>query len=163
MRLFIVGALALLLWVSAAWSQVLVGRVVSIADGDTVTLLDEHNAQHRIRLAGIDAPEGKQAFGQRAKEYLASLVFGRMVEVETEKKDRYGRTVGKIFADGRDVNLALLSAGLAWHYKRYEVEQSGVDRLLYSRTEEAARMTQKGLWSENTPIPPWEWRKRSTK
>jgi endonuclease YncB( thermonuclease family) len=95
---------------------------VAIADGDTLTVLDENKTQHKIRLSGIDAPERAQPFGQRSKEYLSMLVFGKTIEVETDKQDRYKRTLGKIVLDGRDVNLAMVVAGLAWHYKKYERE-----------------------------------------
>ena len=93
------------------------GKVVSVADGDTITVLDDTKVQHKIRLAGIDAPERKQPFGQRAKEQLSDLVFGKTVQVETEKVDRYGRQIGKVLIDGRDANLAMVTSGMAWHYK----------------------------------------------
>ncbi len=86
-------------------SKALVGRVVSIADGDTLTVLDSGDTQHRIRLSGIDAPESGQAFGTRSREHLADLVFGKGVRVEYDKRDRYGRTLGKVLIDGRDANL----------------------------------------------------------
>jgi endonuclease YncB( thermonuclease family) len=143
---------------SEAWAQNLSGRVVSVTDGDTITLLDERRVQHKIRLAGIDAPERKQPFGQRSKEQLSELVAGRTVEVETEKLDRYGRTVGKVIADGRDANLAMVVSGLAWHYKKYQDEQSPSDRLLYDSAEKDARAARRGLWADQSPIPPSDWR-----
>jgi endonuclease YncB( thermonuclease family) len=80
---------------SSLWAQGLVGEVVAIADGDTLTVLDADRVQHKIRHAGIDAPERKQAFGQRSRRLLADFVYRKQVEAMTEKKDRYGRTVGK--------------------------------------------------------------------
>jgi endonuclease YncB( thermonuclease family) len=143
---------------SSLWAQILVGEVVAIADGDTLTVLDADRLQHKIRLAGIDAPERKQPFGQRSRQMLADLVFRKHVEVMTEKKDRYGRTIGKVIYQGRDVNLILVSEGMAWHYKRYAREQDPSDRKLYALAEEEARAQRKGLWSDPQPIPPWSWR-----
>lgn len=93
------------------------GKVVKIADGDTITILDEQNVQHKIRLQGIDAPEHKQDFGEVSRQHLASLVFGKYVKVEYGKADQYGRLVGKVWVDGNDECLEQLKAGLAWHYK----------------------------------------------
>lgn len=144
---------------SPTWAQTLTGKVVAIADGDTITVLDANRVQHKIRLAGIDAPERRQPFGQRAKEFLSSLLSGQdVVEVETEKRDRYGRSVGKVYADRRDVNLAMVVAGFAWHYKKYQTEQSASDRLLYMAAEEDARARAIGLWGDARPIAPWDWR-----
>lgn len=143
---------------SDAWAQKLSGRVVGVTDGDTITLLDERNVQHKIRLAGIDAPERKQPFGQRSKEQLADLVAGKAVEIETEKLDRYGRTVGKVIADGREANLAMVVSGFAWHYKKYQDEQSPSDRLLYDSAEQDARTARRGLWADQAPLHPSDWR-----
>jgi IS30 family transposase len=91
------------------YAQSIVGKVVSIADGDTITILDADHVQHKVRLAGIDAPERKQPFGNRSKEYLSVLLSVQdIVDVETEKRDRYGRSVGKVYAGKRDVNLAMV-------------------------------------------------------
>ncbi|MDP3872373.1 MAG: thermonuclease family protein [Methyloversatilis sp.] len=114
-----------------AHASTIVGRVVGVADGDTVTVLDSDRVQHRIRLAGIDAPEKAQAFGNRSKESLSELVFSKAVTVETDKVDRFGRAVGKVLVDGRDANLIQVERGFAWHFKAYESEQSPSDRLLY--------------------------------
>lgn len=145
-------------WSSFAFPGTLVGQVVRVTDGDTIAVLDSHRTQHKVRLAGIDAPEKAQAFGQRSKEHLSSLVFGKLVTVETEKLDRYGRTVGKVVIDGRDANLAMVVDGLAWHYKKYESEQSPSDRLLYSDAEREARETRRGLWRDAAPTAPWDHR-----
>ena len=139
-------------------ADVVSGKVVRVADGDTITVLDAQMQQHKIRLAGIDAPERRQAFGQRSREFLASLVAAQQVEVETEKTDKYGRSVGKVLLQGRDVNLAVVAAGLAWHYKEYESEQSPADRLLSSNAEQEARDLRKGLWVDPAPEAPWDWR-----
>lgn len=135
------------------------GRVVGVTDGDTVTVLDANNAEHKIRLAGIDAPEKKQAFGSRSKESLSALAFSRFVTVETGKKDRYGREVGKVQVEGKDVNLEQVKRGMAWHYKAYQREQSADDRKLYDIAESDARVARRGLWDDADPTPPWDFRK----
>jgi len=139
-------------------AESLIGRVVAIADGDTITILDSSNLQHKIRLTGIDAPEKKQAFGQLSKQHLADLVFDRVVTIEWLKKDRYKRTLGKVIANGQDVNLEQLKTGLAWHYKQYEREQPPTDRLEYAEAEDNARSKHIGLWRDTSPVPPWEFR-----
>jgi len=109
---------------------------------------------------GIDAPEKKQAFGSRSKEALSALIFNKQVTVEYHKKDRYGRTLGKIVVAGVDANLEQIKAGLAWHYKKYQKEQSVEDRSLYAQAEEQARGLKRGLWRDVEPVPPWDWRKQ---
>ncbi len=113
--------------------------VVGIADGDTITVLDADKVQHKIRLAGIDAPEKKQAFGSRSKESLSAMTFDKTVNVETSKRDRYGRQIGKVLANGRDVNLVQVERDMAWFYRQYQREQSPNDRRLYDAAEDAAR------------------------
>ena len=135
------------------------GRVVAVADGDTVTVLDADKGQHKIRLSGIDAPEKAQAFGNRSKESLSDLVFSKAVTVETEKKDRYGREVGKVLVNGLDANLEQVQRGFAWHYKAYEREQSANDRKLYDLAESEAKTARRGLWRDADPLPPWDFRK----
>jgi endonuclease YncB( thermonuclease family) len=134
------------------------GRVVSVADGDTITVLDGNNVQHKIRLAGIDAPERAQAFGQRSRESLAELVANRSVVVETTKQDRYGRYVGKVLADRQDVNVEQIRRGLAWFYRQYEQELSDSDRQSYDRAEIEARESRRGLWVDKRPVAPWDFR-----
>jgi endonuclease YncB( thermonuclease family) len=143
----------------APGQQTLSGRVVRIADGDTITVLDAGNTQHRIRLQGIDAPESRQDFGAQAKKKLSGLIFGKDVEVIYEKTDQYGRLVGKILLDGRDINLEQVRSGMAWHYKEYEREQSTEDRELYARAEDEARSARRGLWLDTNPLEPSEFRR----
>lgn len=150
----------LLLCSVAVHAETLSGKVVKITDGDTLVILDATQTQHKIRLAGIDAPEAKQPFGQKSKERLSQVVAGQQVAVDWSKRDRYDRIVGKIIYAGQDVNLAQIRAGLAWWYRKYAQEQSPVDRQLYEAAEAQARANQVGLWSASDPIPPWDWRKR---
>jgi endonuclease YncB( thermonuclease family) len=139
------------------------GRVVGVADGDTITVLDGNNTQHKIRLLGIDAPEKKQAFGEVSKQSLSELVAGEEVAVDYSKRDRYGRIIGKVLLDNNDINLEQVKRGLAWHYKQYQREQEVEDRSLYSQAEYTAQHGEVGLWTDKKPIPPWEFRRSKRK
>jgi endonuclease YncB( thermonuclease family) len=152
-------ALAATLCLAPCWADIITGQVVGVADGDTITVLDGSFREHKIRLDGIDAPEKAQPFGQRSKQSLSDLVYGRTVEVDTYKSDRYGRQVGKVLIQGTDVNLEQVSRGLAWHYKAYAHEQTSDDQVKYAAAEGAARSARRGLWLDATPTPPWKWRK----
>ena len=134
-------AIFALLLAGACHAATIEGRVVGMADGDTVTVLDADKTQHKIRLSGIDAPEKKQPFGYHSKQSLSELVFSKTVTVETGKTDRHGREVGKVLVDGLDANLAQVQRGFAWHYKTYEREQLVTDRMYV-------------LMRKTTPRPP---------
>jgi len=139
--------------------QILKGRVVRIADGDTVTMLDETRVQYRIRLQGIDAPESHQAFGAKSKQSLSGMIFDKDVTADCGKTDQYSRQVCKIMLDGQDINLEQIKAGMAWHYKEYEREQSAEDRESYARAEDEARAAHRGLWMDSNPTEPSEFRR----
>ena len=129
------------------------GRVVSVADGDTVTVLVDHT-QIKVRLIEIDAPEKKQAFGNRSKQALAAMVFGKDVEVEEHGKDRYRRTLGRVAVNGLDANTEMVRQGYAWVYRKYSKNPA----LL--QLEQEARDAKLGLWVDSDPVPPWGWRHR---
>ena len=150
--------LGLLLTSTLATAESYTGRVVAVADGDTVTVLDNAYTQHKVRLAGIDAPEKKQAFGQVSKQHLSNLVFDKTVTIETTKRDRYQREIGKVLVNGRDANLSQVEAGLAWHYKRYAKEQAPMEQQSYAVAEVLAKQGRKGLWQDANPVPPWDFR-----
>jgi endonuclease YncB( thermonuclease family) len=144
-------------------------RVVGIADGDTITVSDSNQLQHRIRLAGIDAPEKGQPFSERSKQALSDLTYLRTVTIQWSKTDSYGRFVAKVLiappgdcpspcTARLDVNLAQVDAGLAWHYREYEREQTSPDRKAYAAAEQQARMRRIGIWSQPDPVPPWDQR-----
>jgi len=135
------------------------GKVIKVADGDTVTVLDADNKQHRVRLTGIDAPERHQAYGGESTKSLRDLVYLKKVTVESSGTDRYRRILGKILLDGSDVNLEQVKRGFAWHYKHYEKDQTLEDRLKYADAEVWARNQRLGLWISESPVPPWEYRK----
>ena len=134
-------------------AEVLTGRVVKVSDGDTITLLDAANAQSKIRLNGIDAPEKSQAFGEASRQNLARYIAGKSVRVEWKKRDRYGRILGTVFVDDLDVNLQQLKDGFAWHYKQFDSNP------VYSAAETTARNDRKGLWGDPHPVEPWAFRK----
>lgn len=143
-----------------ASADTITGHVVAIADGDTVTVLEANQVQHKIRLAGVDAPEKKQPFGDRSKQHLSDLVFNKPVTVEWNKLDRYGRTIGKVMVNGVDANLEQIKAGMAWWYEKYRKEQNPTDQQTYAAAEQEARAKRIGLWRDPEPMPPWEWRHR---
>lgn len=155
----LIPALLFLLSTQAA-AETFAGKVVRVLDGDTVEVLDIETNAHRIRLAGIDAPETGQDFGTKAKRRLIELAAGKVVEVAFNKRDKYERIVGKLIADQQDVNLAMVRSGSAWWYRKYADEQSEVDQVLYEAAEGQARAERVGLWRDQNPMPPWEWRHR---
>lgn len=154
----LLGSLALVLLNSSLYAASINGKVVGVSDGDTITVLDASKTQIKVRLEGIDAPEKAQPFGQKSKEHLSDLVFGKQVVVESNKTDKYGRTVGKVLVNGKDANLEQVRSGFAWHYKEYQKEQSPSDRVAYSNAETNAQNIKSGLWRDPKPMPPWEWR-----
>ena len=145
---------------TASASKIIQGKVVSVADGDTITVLDAEKTQHKIRLQGIDAPEKAQAFGAKSKQALYEMVHGKTVQVSFEKSDKYGRILGKVLLDGQDICHQQIKVGLAWHYKKYQNQQPLADRDAYSASETAAKNEKLGLWSDPRPMAPWDFRKR---
>jgi len=134
------------------------GKVVGVHDGDTCTVLDAAKTQHKIRFNGIDAPELKQDFGNKSKQNLSDLIFGKTVRVHVTKKDKYNREVGVVYVEGRDVNVQQIKDGFAWHYKKYAAEQSEKERDEYAKAEIAAQTAKLGLWADAKPTPPWSYR-----
>jgi endonuclease YncB( thermonuclease family) len=130
------------------------GRVVGVHDGDTFTLLQIGNQQIKVRLAEIDTPESKQPYGNKAKQELFRLIFGKTVTVNIQDTDRYGRTVGRVFVDTLDVNAEMIRRGAAWVYRKYAKDQT-----LY-QLEAQAKQEKRGLWNlpDSERVPPWEWR-----
>ncbi len=155
---FLVFALIFALLPTTALAERLSGRTVKVLDGDTIDLLLVDKTTMRVRLAGIDAPEKGQAFSERSREHLAQLVASKVVSVEWSKRDRYNRIIGKVLVDGRDVCLDQVRSGFAWHFKRYEREQSSEDRSTYGAAEIRARSARIGLWADQSPVAPWDYR-----
>lgn len=134
------------------------GRVVDVADGDTITVEPIKGGDRvKVRLYGIDCPEGKQPYGQAARGFVANVALYKPVKVDVAKqgKDRYGRAVATITVKGAGVlQELLLDAGLAWVYPQYCKDRPG-----WYALEARARKARRGLWRDDNPMPPWEWRK----
>ena len=141
----LVSAISMFLTLCASELQ---GRVVRVADGDTITVLDSANVQHKVRSEKIDAPEKGQPFGKASGRYLSGLVAGREVRAAWTKRDRYNRILGTVYLDERDINLEMLKAGFAWQYKKYDSTPA----------ESAARAAKRCLWADLDPIPPEQFR-----
>ena len=149
------AVIALMLAIAPCMGQAdeLRGRVVGVADGDTLTVLDAGRQQIKVRLAEIDAPEKAQPFGQRSKQSLSGLCYGREEIIDSNGRDRYGRTICRVRCGGADVNAEQIRRGMAWVYDRYATDK----RLYPVQTE--AQTARRGLWADAAPVPPWEWRK----
>lgn len=139
----------------AETNLVFTGRVVGVTDGDSLTVLDERNQQHKVRLAEIDAPERGQPWGDRSRQALSALVFGKTVSVQQTDTDRYGRVVARVFAEGQDVNRTMVEQGAAWAYREYLTDETLI------ATEARARRERNGLWSmsDTQTVAPWSWRR----
>lgn len=149
------------------------GKVVAVTDGDTIKVLDAANVLHKVRLTGIDAPEKAQPYGEASRQHLARLVAGKAVRIESTRRDRYGRVLGKVWVQPGDcpscgktlnANHAQILSGMAWWYHYYAGQQSEEDRGRYKSAVTEARARRWGLWQDPDPIPPWAWRRglRST-
>lgn len=159
LALVILGAIP-----QALLAAVMHGRIVGVSDGDTVKVLDAAQRLHTVRLMGIDAPEKAQPYGKRSKQSLSEMVYQQHVSVEWSKEDKYGRVVGKIrLQDGLDVCLEQIKRGMAWHYKQYAKEQTFEDQVMYENSENEARNQKLGLWLDDSPTPPWLWRRQSNR
>lgn len=134
--------------------HVIYGKVVGITDGDTITVLDKDNVQYKIRLAEIDTPEKKQAYGTKAKQILSDKIFGKEIEIEWDTQDRYKRIIGFVFLDSRNINHEMVREGYAWHYKQYSKSKELDGIQLHAQSQRL------GLWQDKNPIPPWEFRSK---
>lgn len=139
-------------WIAAQHVKILRGKVIFVADGDTIGLLDADKKQHRIRLDGIDAPELGQAFGTKSRQALNDAIYGKEVVVAYEKTDLYGRILGQIYLADRWLNYDQLARGMAWHYRHF----NGDAYLAESQKTAAAEKV--GLWRDVSPEPPWQYR-----
>lgn len=152
--IFMKYAFIVLSFCIASISSALDGTVVSIADGDTLTVLDTSNVEHRIRLAQIDAPEKNQPWGDRSKQSLVIFAAGKKVHVELSGIDQYGRPIGSVFVQNKNAAVHQLKSGMAWVYEQYAIDESLYD------IQEAARADKVGLWQDANPVAPWLWRKQ---
>jgi len=143
--------LSLLLAASPALAAVQ-GRVVSVHDGDTLTVLIERHPV-RVRLADIDAPELGQPFGSRSRQSLSGLCFGKVATLDVRGRDRYNRTLARVSCAGADVNAEQVRRGYAWTFVRYVRPDSPLFAI-----EREARAAHRGLWQDPAPVAPWDWR-----
>ncbi len=128
------------------------GVVIGVSDGDTITVLDSHKKQQKVRLSQIDAPEKGQPWGMNSKKALSDLVYKETVHVTVNGKDRYGRTIGTVFVNEVDVCKEQVKRGNAWVYIQY-----ATDSALFE-LEKSARHNKTGLWQSGDAVAPWEWR-----
>jgi endonuclease YncB( thermonuclease family) len=145
--------LLLLFLAQPAWAEVAIGKVVRVSDGDTLTLLVDQK-QLKVRLIEIDAPESKQAFGERSRKSLGEMCAGQQATVRYSSRDKYGRVLGRVHCQGVDANSEQVRRGMAWVYDRYVT-----DRSLYALQKDA-RAANIGLWADKHPTTPWDWRKQ---
>lgn len=154
MRNFYLTFLLLFISIISLCQTLVKGKVIRVADGDTITILDSDDTQVRIRLYGIDCPESHQDFGTVAKKFTTDHCFQKVVTVEVKDIDRYGRTVGIVLLpDGKNLNKELLKAGLAWHYKHFDNSEE------FATLERNARQNKLKIWSMKNPIAPWDFRR----
>ena len=155
LRNFRLGTAAFALALSfSAWAD-FTGKVVGVTDGDTITVLRERE-QVKVRLVEIDAPEKAQPFGSKSKQALSDLVHGQEVRVVEKGQDRNKRTLGRINRGDIDINAEMVRQGMAWVYREYASKKSPLLDL-----EREAKKERRGLWANNDPVPPWEWRSRA--
>lgn len=147
--------LSLLLSTNSYSTDSFTGQVVGISDGDTITVQNSNNEKVKIRLAGIDCPETFQVHGEKAKQYITSLVSGKRARIEPETIDQYGRTVGVVLVNGKNINEQMVTNGHGWVFRKYCKADYCKEWL---KLEEAAKNARIGLWADNNPMPPWEWR-----
>jgi endonuclease YncB( thermonuclease family) len=140
-----------LLRAAHAEPPILFGKATRVSDGDSIVVTTK-TGRVSVRLHGIDCPEDGQPFGDRAAHRTSELVLGKTVRLVSHGSDDYGRLLARAYVDDLDVNLNLVSEGLAWHFKRYSSDAA------LARAESAARTRKAGLWADASPIPPWDWR-----
>lgn len=140
--------------VTLSFATIIKGKVIKVADGDTITILEENGDKTRVRFYGIDAPEKKQNYGIKSLDVLKDLIDKKEVEIEVKDKDQYGRVVGIVYYDKKNINLYMLETGNAWWYKQYSRHN-----IEFKIAEEKAKLEKLGLWKEKNPTPPWIYRK----
>lgn len=153
--LFFVLLLGLISTAAHSSTTTFTGQVIDVGDGDTITILTQSNEKIKIRLLGIDCPESVQAHGEKAKQYLSSLVYGKRVRIEPETVDKYGRTVGMVLVNGANINEQIVANGHGWVFRKYCNADYCKEWL---KLEDKARKSGAGLWQDANPKPPWEWR-----
>lgn len=156
-RTIYIFLLILFLPVICSSQDIITGKVIKVADGDTFTILTGGKEQIRIRLYGIDAPESKQDYGTKSRHFVNGLIYGKVVKIENKGIDRYKRVLGIVWIDSINLNEKLLENGLAWHYKHFDKSKR------YADLEQHARNKKINIWSMNNPVAPWDFRKNKSK
>lgn len=145
-------------------TETITGTVVHISDGDTFIVEKADSGERiKIRMHAVDTPEIAQTFGKESREQLRALIANQTVEIRKQTTDRYQRTVGAVFLDGRDIGLEMIAGGYAWHYKAYQKEQTPENQKAYADAENTARSSRLGLWSKAGAKPPWDYRQGKRK
>ena len=150
----------------AAKVKVIIGRCIRVSDGDTIHVVTDGNVKYKVRLDRIDAPESDQPYGKESTAYLSSLIRGKTIRVEWQKKDQYGRILGLVYLPSieqsnnpnnrtirQDINLTMVATGNAWHYSHFDKTAE------YAAAESAAKEKKLGLWQGENPVVPYQWRK----
>jgi len=143
---------------SGSWlapASAMAGKVIKVADGDTITIADSQGKKHKIRFFGIDSPERDQAYYRAAGKALSKLVAGKTVSIDVKDTDSYGRTVGVVNLNGQNINEEMVRSGYAWWYRCYDPNNQNLEE-----AEKKARAAQLGLWADKDPLPPWKWRQQ---
>ena len=139
-------------------AEMISGKCVGVSDGDTCRVLTPDKELLRVRFWGIDAPESKQEFGQASKKALSDLIFNKQISLDVIGKDRYGRTLAKVYVGKKYVDLEMVKKGMAWHYAYFAKDAKDL-----AKAEKSARAKKLGLWKQSNPPPPWEWRRKDKK
>lgn len=153
MKKIIITVLLILSICSVHAQTMLTGTVVGVKDGDTVEVLDAQNKTTILRLAEVDCPEKKQPYGKAAKQFTSNAVYRKTIHYIVTNKDRYGRSVAKVFYKNKYLSAEIIKNGMGWHYKKYSRSRE------LAQLEQKARAQKKGLWADANPIYPSDWRK----
>jgi endonuclease YncB( thermonuclease family) len=153
MKKIIILALLILSTYNVHTQTILTAKVIGVKDGDTVEVLDDHNKTTILRLAEVDCPEKKQPYGNAAKQFTSNAVYRKTISYIITNKDRYGRSLAKVYYKSKYLSSELIKNGLGWHYKKYSNSRE------LALLEQKARAKKIGLWADPTPVQPSDWRK----
>lgn len=145
---------------SLSYAEVVIGYVMDVTSGDKLTIRDNDNVIHRVRLIGIDAPESTQPYGKESRNFLVSLILGKELTVLTSENNQTKILIGKVFLNKKDINLQQISQGMAWLSNNIEKELSLMDQKEYSNAARKAKKNQIGLWRDKCPVEPWIFRQK---
>ncbi len=130
-------------------------KVTRVIDGDSLLVTDSKEGEYEVQLEGIDAPEAKQEFGKESAEALEKMVAGKSIKLTWKSKDNFGRPLAQVNDGEKHVNTEMLRAGMAWHFKKYNKDES------LAKVENEAKAAKKGLWAKESPVAPWDYRKET--